>query len=160
MSEVKTWVTDGLIDERQADLIRGRYPIAGSTGWGQALITAIGAMIFGLGIILFFAYNWSEMSKFTKLALVFGALGLAHFAGILLRFSKSGRYASIEGLHVLGTMLFGAAIFLIAQIYHIDEHYPTAFLVWGLAAMALGWVLAVVYSRWNGCNSVKCLGAG
>lgn len=41
-------------------------------------------------------------------------------------------------------MLFGAGIWLVAQIYHIEEHYPNGFLIWGLGAMALAWALPSV----------------
>ncbi|MEE9319559.1 MAG: DUF2157 domain-containing protein [Granulosicoccus sp.] len=141
LSEVAVWASEGLIDEAQASALRARYPVVNSSSWGQTLITAIGAMIFGFGIILFFAYNWSEMSKASKLALVFGALAISHFTALLLSWKRPDQVALIEGLHMLGTMMFGASIFLIAQIYHIDEHYPNAFLVWGLAALALAWLL-------------------
>ena len=141
LSEIALWASEGLINEAQASALRARYPEVKSTSWGQTLVTAIGAMIFGFGIILFFAYNWSEMSKTTKLALVFGALALSHLTALFVAWRRPDHYALIEGFHMLGTMLFGAGIFLIAQIYHIDEHYPNAFLVWGLAALALGWIL-------------------
>lgn len=140
-TEITSWLSDGLINEQQATTLHTRYPIVKTTNWAQSILTAIGAIIFGLGVILFFAYNWSEMSKLVKLALVFTALAMTHGAGLLLTTSKSKQQTLIEGLHVLGTMMFGAGIFLTAQIYHIDEHYPTAFLVWGLAALALGWIL-------------------
>jgi len=141
LSEIALWASEGLISEAQASSLRARYPAVKTTSWGQTLVTAIGAMIFGFGIILFFAYNWSEMSKATKLALVFGALATSHFTALLVAWKKPDSYALIEGMHMLGTMMLGAGIFLIAQIYHIDEHYPNAFLVWGLAALALGWIL-------------------
>ena len=32
-------------------------------------------------------------------------------------------------------------IWLVAQIYHIDEYYPNAFIVWGLGALALAWAM-------------------
>ena len=38
-------------------------------------------------------------------------------------------------------MLFGAGIWLVAQIYHIDEHYPNGILIWSLGALALAWSL-------------------
>ena len=40
---------------------------------------------------------------------------------------------------MLGTLFFGAGIWLVAQIYHIDEHFPNGFLIWGLGALALAW---------------------
>jgi uncharacterized membrane protein len=46
-----------------------------------------------------------------------------------------------EFLHLIGTMLFGAGIMLIAQIYHIDEHFPNGILLWSLGALAMAYVL-------------------
>jgi uncharacterized membrane protein len=59
-------------------------------------------------------------------------------------------------------MLFGAGIWLVAQVYHIDEHFPTAFLVWGLGALALAWAMpsvaqgilaAILLAVWNGTEA-------
>lgn len=38
-------------------------------------------------------------------------------------------------------MLFGAGIWLVAQIYHIDAHYPNAYFIWGIGALSLAWVM-------------------
>jgi uncharacterized membrane protein len=46
-----------------------------------------------------------------------------------------------DAISLLGTMFFGAGIWLVAQIYHIDEHYPNGFLIWALGALALAWIL-------------------
>ncbi len=35
----------------------------------------------------------------------------------------------------------GAGIFLVGQIYHMDSHYPNAFLFWSVGALALAWAL-------------------
>ena len=100
--------------------------------------------MFGLGIILFFAYNWADMHKVTKLALVFGAVLATHGTGFYLSASADAKRSLVESLHVMGTMLFGAGIWLVAQIYHIDEHYPNAFFVWGIGALALAWAMPSV----------------
>jgi uncharacterized membrane protein len=42
---------------------------------------------------------------------------------------------------LLGVILFGANIQLIAQIYHIDAHYPNGILMWALGALALVWAV-------------------
>lgn len=105
------------------------------------MLTAVGAMIFGLGVILFFAYNWADLPKFAKLALIFLALLVAHAVALIIRLRQSQNRNLIEGFHVIGTMMFGAGIWLIAQIYNIDEHYPNAFLIWGLGALVLAWAI-------------------
>ncbi len=135
--EVDHWLQEGIIDETQAERIRGRYPTDEQAGsWGRIAFAAAGAVLIGLGVILLFAYNWEKMHKFAKLGVIFGALISVHGAGFFVK-----RPATRETLHVLGTMLFGSGIWLVAQIYHINEHYPNAFLVWGLGALSLAWVL-------------------
>ena len=143
--QISAWRDEGLIDPEQAKTLRARYPLDDQgVPWARLVVSSIGAVVFGLGIILFFAYNWADMHKFVKLALVFGAVLAAHGAGLYLSGSANAKRGLVESLHVLGTMMFGAGIWLVAQIYHIDEHYPNAFLVWGLGALALAWVMPSV----------------
>ncbi len=42
---------------------------------------------------------------------------------------------------LLGTLIFGAGIFLIAQIYHINAHYPNGPLLWGAGVLPLAYLL-------------------
>lgn len=140
--QIGAWLDEGLIDASLAATLRSRYPLGGQDiPWSRIIVSSVGAIVFGLGIILFFAYNWADMPKFVKLGLVLGAVLGAHGAGFYLSGTANARRGLVESLHVLGTMLFGAGIWLVAQIYHIDEHYPNAFLVWGLGAMALAWAM-------------------
>jgi len=159
LGELQVWEHSGLVDPATAEKIREHYPTPAKVRpWGAIVFSSVGAVIFGLGVILFFAYNWEAMPKFAKLGLVFVALGSAHGSGY--RLCKGGRHVELgEALHVLGTILFGAGIWLVAQIYHIDEHYPDAFPVWGGAALIMAWVTpsiahgiiaAVVFVLWGG----------
>ena len=43
-------------------------------------------------------------------------------------------------LHAVGTLSAGPAIALVGQIFNIQEHWPTAVLVWAVAALS-GWIL-------------------
>ncbi len=157
--EIALWVNEGIIGPDQGTALKRRYPApAEDTAWGRIIFFSIGAILFGLGVILIFAYNWEKMHKFVKLAVIFAALIGAHGAGYWLKRTQSQYQTAGEGLHLLGTMLFGAGIWLIAQIYHIEEHYPTAFLIWGSGALALAWSLpsiahgilaAILLVLWN-----------
>ena len=160
LDEIDLWVGEGIIEPAQGIALRQRYPApAEGIAWGRIVFFSIGAVLFGLGVILLFAYNWQRMPKFVKLAVIFAALLGTHGAGLWLK-RPAGRYgAAGEGLHLLGTMLFGAGIWLVAQIYHIEEHYPNAFLIWGLGALALAWALpsmaqgivaTILLVLWNG----------
>jgi uncharacterized membrane protein len=159
LNEIDLWVGEGIIEPQQGQAIKKRYPApAEGPAWGRIIFFSIGAILFGLGVILLFAYNWQRMHKFVKLAVIFAAIIGAHGAGFRLRRQNSPHQATGEGLHLLGTMLFGAGIWLIAQVYHIEEHYPNAFLIWGFGALAMAWglpsmahgILAVIlFVLWN-----------
>ncbi len=142
MAEIDRWQADGLVSAEQAGKLRARYAQTGPTvPWGLLVFATAGAIVVGLGVILLFAYNWDEIPKFGKLALVFGAVIAAHTAGIRLLARDGWQPKLGEALSLLGTMFYGAGIWLVAQIYHIDEHYPNGFLFWALAALAMAWAI-------------------
>lgn len=125
VGQLEMWVQQGLVSREQAAAIRRLYPAQkASLPWGMLIFTGIGAVIVGLGVILLFAYNWQAMPKAAKLAVVFLSLAGAHGSGIALSRCTDWRRQLGDTLCLLGTMLFGAGIWLVAQIYHIDEHYP------------------------------------
>jgi len=100
----------------------------------------LGVLLLGSGVITYFAANWGAMPKIVKLGLLFGGMWLAFaIAGYLLRDDKAPHLGQAGVL--LGVILFGADIMLIAQIYHIDSHYPNGVLLWSLGGLAAAWLL-------------------
>jgi uncharacterized membrane protein len=136
--QIPQWVDKEIISEGQANALLALYPVKDTTGLGRLLLTGIGAAMIALGVILLFAYNWADMGKLAKLAVIFTALIGAHALAVLVR-DRHAVYG--ESLFALGTMLMGAGIFLVGQIYHMDSHYPNAFLLWSVGALALAWAL-------------------
>lgn len=163
-AQLPAWVTQGLVTPGQADQLRRLYPPPEETlPWGMLIFSGIGAVVVGLGVILLLAYNWQLIPKFGKLTLVFGAVGLMHGTGLRLLQASDWRRQLGEALTLLGTMFFGAGIWLVAQIYHIDEHYPNGFLLWAFGALAMAWAMpsitqgilaAVTLSIWGGSESL------
>lgn len=142
-SEILAWQKEGLVTSDQVRAIQAYYANKPTGNWARLLFSVIGAVLFGLGVILFFAWNWDDMPKAAKLGLIFAGLLASQSAGLWFHFKGYNR-ALGEGFAGLGTLLFGSGMILIAQIYHIDEHFPNSFVVWGLAALAMAWVLASV----------------
>ncbi|MFA6187247.1 MAG: DUF2157 domain-containing protein [Phycisphaerae bacterium] len=144
-SQIQDWVRLGIIDAACGESIGNLYPPQKpSRSWAMLIFSGLGAVIIGLGVILLFAYNWDKMGKFAKLGVVFGSLILTYLIGISL-FVRSQQFKGIgEALCLLGTMLFGAGIWLVAQIYHIEEHFPNAFLFWGIGAFLMAWAMPSV----------------
>lgn len=112
-------------------------------------------LLLGSGIITYFAANWSGIPKLVKLVVLFGALWLAYAAAWQALWNARAPLLG-QALLLLGVILFGANIMLLAQIYHIDAHFPNGVLLWSagallaaylvrsqpalVAAIALGWL--------------------
>lgn len=141
LGEIELWRDKGIINEEQAKQIAALYLYNADANWGKVVFASIGAIVFGLGVILIFAYNWEAMHRLAKLGLVLASVAIAHGIGFYYSRTTSQHPRIGESLHLLGTMLFGAGIWLIAQVYHIDEHYPDAFLVWAIGAVMMAWLL-------------------
>jgi uncharacterized membrane protein len=126
LNEIDLWVGEGIIEPQQGEAIKKRYPApAEGPAWGRIIFFSIGAVLCGLGVILLFAYNWQRMQKFVKLAVIFAAIIGAHGAGFMLRRPNSSHQTAGEGLHLLGTMLFGAGIWLIGSPRFITSRSTT-----------------------------------
>lgn len=156
--QLSRWTSENIIDENTADKIRQLYPqTKTSRQWAMIIFSGTGACVIGLGVVLLLAYNWAGISKFTKLSIIFGSIAISYSVGITT-FLRSEKFKVLgEAFTILGIMLFGSAIFLITQIYHIEEHFPNAFLFWGIGAFLLAWAMpsiaqaviaAVIFALW------------
>ena len=69
-----------------------------------------------------------------KLAVIFGGLVGSARHGFWLRFGGRWRLSS-EIVFFLACLLYGAAIWLIAQMFHIQSHYPDGIWFWALGVL-------------------------
>ena len=117
------------------------YEVQGGLNFIQVVVT-IGAILVGLGILSFIASNWEGMSHFTKLLIIFGIFGGVNLAGYMLTENnpRTGR-----SLIYLGTLVYGAGIFLIGQMYNFGGEFPTAFLLWSIGVIPMAFHLRDKY---------------
>ena len=144
--EIELWLEEGIISAEQKERLLARYEVleeADETAGPGRLITTVsmlGAVLIGAGIILFIASNWSEVPRWGKLFMIFSSMLTCYGLGFYLGYEKKN-YPTVGGaLIFLGSIIFGAGIFLIAQIYHIIVHYPNGPLLWGLGILPLAYL--------------------
>lgn len=140
--DLPAWVEQGWVTAAGQPAIL-QHVGSGASGTRRAPLAfaTLGVLLLGTGVILFFAANWEAMSKLAKLALLFGGMWAVYLAAAyaLVRSDRAaGAFA--QALVLLGTILFGANINLVAQIYHISGHYPNAILLWAMGALAVAWL--------------------
>ena len=144
--EVRQWRDDGTITDEQARAILDRYPsgrsgVPGRLAQGRLVqaLAIVGAVLVGLGVILFFAANWDGIPRGGKFALlgavVLGAHGLAYFLWAVQGYQRVG-----TAMALLAGVAFGAAVHLIGQAYHIDVNNPYLFLFWFLGVIPMAYV--------------------
>lgn len=100
----------------------------------------LGALVAGFGVILFFAANWSDIPRPLRVLLLLAALVAAFAAGFALR-EVYGRPHVGHALIFLGTVLFGASVFLVGQMYNVEAHDPLGFLLWAAGAFAIAFLV-------------------
>jgi uncharacterized membrane protein len=144
MQDSETWLarwrSAGLIDDATAARIRTyeeSHAKPSSRRWQVLAALIFGAILLGAGILLFVAAHWDRLSPLARMLLVLAMLVFFHGLGILSRSRFSGFATAMHGV---GTLSAGAAIGLVGQIFNMQEHWPSAVMLWALCA-AFGWAL-------------------
>lgn len=137
LRETKKWVSSGIITVDQADRIIKMYPTESKNRLIPVLLL-LGAILLGTGIILFFASNWQYIPRWGKISLVITPLVLFHLAA-QLTYENFPRLSQIFTL--LGCVMFGSGIWLVAQIFHISTHFPNGMLFWLLGVLPVAFIL-------------------
>jgi uncharacterized membrane protein len=134
--ELPRWRQDGLVTDEAAAALGERYGLGKPEAGGPSIMAVyvLAALLVGGGVVSLVAWHWEEMARATKLVLILGAMLAAHGAGWWLR--DGGRHERIgHALQVVGTLIFGANIALVAQIFQVSGTWYGAF--GGFAAGAL-----------------------
>ena len=131
--DLARWQSAGWVTETAAASIRTDLA-SRSSAFGIAPIFAmLGAVLFGFAVMSFVAAHWTEMSKLTRLLLLFVTLWGCYGAAALLFRRQLDVFAQAAVLG--GIAVFGAAIMLIAQMYHMEGNPPDAVLTWAIGAL-------------------------
>jgi uncharacterized membrane protein len=125
--------TKGLVQGDQKKSILEQYAVKPGLNFIKVVVT-IGAILIGLGVLSFIASNWDGIGKIAKLAIICVAFVGSNLTGYMLSnsYPRTGR-----SLIYLGTLVYGAGIFLIGQMFNFGGDFTTAFLLWALGIVPL-----------------------
>ncbi len=129
-NEIDLWRQDGLIGDALAKALKARYPACPPQSNAVAMLTTIGAVLVGLGALLYVGANWQTIATLWKIALLVAAIAGSHCAGWILKFEPGARPRLGTAFLLLGSFFYGAGIWLVAQMFNIDINYPA-----GLSAL-------------------------
>ena len=167
-AEVARWQSDGLISQEQADAILERYGLsvedglrgepaaADSIDSGEptadlaerttlvsravSIIGVMGALLVGLGIIIYVAANWDVIPVWARVTMLVALTAAINAAGWFLLARLDYPRVGVAML-VVGALAYGASIHLIAQIYHVPVNHPNLTTAWFLGVLPMGYVV-------------------
>ena len=137
--EVSEWVKEGIISPDQGNAILARYGTsladARPSSFGYYVLTSLAVLFAGFALILLISHNWDEIPRMGRML---GLIGLTLATNLIgIRIFISGREQAGVLWLLFGSVAYGASIMLIAQIYHLGEHFPDGLFFWALGVLVM-----------------------
>ena len=158
--EAQLWEAEGLIDTSFYQQLSDRYQFntleTASRNRFLSILMSLGGILLGIGVITFVAANWQVWSREVRVALLLSLFVAVNAAGFYLwrippsRSNNShpnmaptkGRNKLLgEGLLLLGALILGANMALMAQMFHIGGSSYGLFLAWGIGVLGMAYSL-------------------
>ena len=144
--ELADWETVGIISPEQSGQILSYYVSTAEMGsrkrWlASFALAGLAALMCGLAVLLLIGHNWQAiiagwegMPQVLKLAAILLAVVTSHGLAVHLRVRTPWQRGS-EVAFFFACFMYGAAIWLIAQVFHVDAHWPDGIWWWALGVL-------------------------
>jgi uncharacterized membrane protein len=146
--ELPAWEAKGIINRQQGDEILALYKLKRADARPRMdmvkILSMIGALFVGIGVIFFVASNWQKITPMAKTALLLGISIVTLYAGYFFHTEKKGFENLGKSLLLLACLFWGGSIALISQIYNLPVS-DTWFIMWLWALPILP--VAVIFSN-------------
>ena len=158
--QAKLWEAEGLIDTSFYQQLSERYQFntleTASRNRFLSILMSLGGILLGIGVITFVAANWQVWSREVRVAMLLSLFVAVNAAGFYLwrippsRSKNShpnmpatkGRNKLLgEGLLLLGALILGANMALMAQMFHIGGSSYGLYLTWGIGVLGMAYSL-------------------
>lgn len=149
--EASKWEQEDLIDRNFYLQLADRYQFdqleeeAGNRF--VTILTGLGFVLIGLGVLSFVAANWQYLSKTWRIVMMLTAFVAINTTGYYLwRQTAASRLGTNqrrfgEGLLLLGALLFGANTALLAQLFNIGGEVGILLMGWSIGVLIMAYVL-------------------
>jgi len=134
------WLGEGLLTaEKVRELGESLEKVDKTQDSGRLamIFGTVGAVLTGLGVILFVASNWATMSPGVRTAVLLTVYG-GVVAGAVFA-ERRGLPLVADAVWLLSTLVLGANIFLMAQTYNLSLTMWQGTLAWMIGALAMGY---------------------
>ena len=134
-ADLTTWTAAGLIQPEQALGIRRAVQASAGSSRLPALLGLLGGLLLASSVLAFVAANWDLVPRLGKLSgiliLIAAALATAH------RFNRAEARLAGDAAATTATLIFGAGVALVGQMYHLPADWPVGSALVGIGALAV-----------------------
>jgi len=105
-----------------------------------SIILIIGVILVGAGIFSFIAANWQAIPRLMKILMIVLTIIVSYWGGwFFMETKRAERFQKMgEALLLLGSIVYGAGIFLVAQMFNIKVAWPEGFILWMIGVIIMG----------------------
>lgn len=138
--QVVSWKNKNIITDYEARDILKEYgidyemPAAKPVNIIRVLMI-IGAILLGIGVILFVASNWHKIPALAKTAILLGTTFTTFCLAYFFSYQRENMQILGHVLFFLASLFYGGSTFLIAQTYHVNANASWLVFFWAASIL-------------------------
>src|SRR3954454_18119252 len=133
-ADLARWEADGVVTPAALAAIRAALPPLAPGINIPVVIGIVGGLLIAAAFLAFVAAHWIELARVSSLAILFtGSIAAFGLGGW---FARADRTVLADLCAGIGSIIFGAGIALVGQMYHLGEDFAGGMLLWAAGSLA------------------------
>ena len=120
-ADLARWQADRVITAATVDAIRAALPPAPKSINIPTVIGILGGLLIAAAFLAFVAANWTAIARPARFLVLLA--GIAGAYGLGAWFDRSNRPYLADISATVGSIVFGASIALVGQMYHLSDDF-------------------------------------
>jgi uncharacterized membrane protein len=133
-ADVARWQAEGVITPAIGEAMRNSLPPLAAGINIPVMVGIVGGLLIAASFLAFVAANWTEIARLLRFAILLTGIAAAY--GVGAAFAHAGRPVLADLAASVGAVIFGAAIALVGQMYHLGDDFAAGLLLWAAGALA------------------------
>jgi uncharacterized membrane protein len=132
-ADLARWQADGVIAPAVSDAVRATLRPLPKADLAT-VVAIVGGLLIAAAFLAFIAANWTEIARPARFAILLAGIAGAYGTGI--SFDRAGKPLLADLSVGVASIIFGAAIALVGQMYHLGSDFAAGLLLWAGGALA------------------------
>ena len=132
-ADLARWQAEGLLPPKSADAIRATLRPVPEGLTIATVVGIVGGLLIAAAFLAFIAANWTVIARPLRFAILLA--GIVGAYGVAALFDRAERNHLADLSAGVGSIIFGAAIALVGQMYHLGDDFAGGLLLWASGAL-------------------------